>query len=264
MPAPVQPPWLTSRRIGIHTSTSGGPQTAAERAYRLGCNTFQIFSSSPRQWKPYDLGRTQCSEMTALRTKYDLRPLVIHSNYLINLAGGNADFHAKSIVAFRGELERAQGDRGAPDRSSWLATLRDWRERFPYRYTQEDGGPIKPQFVVERILEATHGEATIVVGAQKQRMTKGDVIVIPAAAPQTVQDVSRPMSYYLVTVPASAPSAMSSATPLTALTPFGYTLLTESSSILLTSESAPSGGSREARRRARPSARRTARRSRRE
>ena len=108
MPAPVQPPWLTSRRIGIHTSTSGGPQTAAERAYRLGCNTFQIFSSSPRQWKPYDLGRTQCSEMTALRTKYDLRPLVIHSNYLINLAGGNADFHAKSIVAFRGELERAQ------------------------------------------------------------------------------------------------------------------------------------------------------------
>jgi len=62
------------------------------------------------------------------------------------------------------------------------------------------------------ILYVTDGEATIVVGAQKQRMTKGDVIVIPAAAPQTVQDVSRPMSYYLVTVPASAPSAMSSAT----------------------------------------------------
>src|SRR5437764_7377999 len=108
MPAPLQPPWLTSRRIGIHTSTSGGPQTAAERAYRLGCNTFQIFSSSPRQWKPYELGRSQCSEMTALRKQYDLRPLAIHSNYLINLAGGNAEFHAKSIVAFRGELERAQ------------------------------------------------------------------------------------------------------------------------------------------------------------
>jgi deoxyribonuclease-4 len=108
MPAPVSKPWMTSRRIGIHTSTAGGPQTAAERAYRLGCNTFQIFSSSPRQWKPYELGRTQCSEMSALRTKYDLRPLAIHSNYLINLAGGNAEFHAKSIIAFRGELERAQ------------------------------------------------------------------------------------------------------------------------------------------------------------
>ncbi len=55
LPAPKRPPKLTSRRIGIHTSTAGGPANAAERAYRLGCNTFQIFSSSPRQWKPYEL-----------------------------------------------------------------------------------------------------------------------------------------------------------------------------------------------------------------
>src|SRR5262245_56028141 len=107
MPAPKELPRLTSRRIGIHTSTAGGVQTAAERAYRLGCNTFQIFSSSPRQWKPYGLGRAQCGEMSALREKYGIRPLVIHSNYLINLAGGNPEFHAKSIIAFRGELERA-------------------------------------------------------------------------------------------------------------------------------------------------------------
>ena len=37
------PPRLTSRRIGIHTSSAGGVHNAAERAYRLGCNTFQIF-----------------------------------------------------------------------------------------------------------------------------------------------------------------------------------------------------------------------------
>ena len=49
-PAPKHPPKLTSRRIGIHTSTAGGVENAAERAYRLGCNTLQIFSSSPRQW----------------------------------------------------------------------------------------------------------------------------------------------------------------------------------------------------------------------
>ena len=51
-PPPKQPPPLTSRRIGIHTSGAGGVANAAERAYRLGCNTFQIFSSSPRQWAP--------------------------------------------------------------------------------------------------------------------------------------------------------------------------------------------------------------------
>ncbi len=80
---------------------------AAERAYRLGCNCLQIFSSSPRQWKPYILPAAQCEAMRQLRRKYGLKPLVIHSNYLINLAGINPEFHRRSIMAFRGELERA-------------------------------------------------------------------------------------------------------------------------------------------------------------
>jgi deoxyribonuclease-4 len=106
-PPPKTPPWRTSRRIGIHTSTAGGVENAAERAYRLGCSTFQIFSSSPRQWAPYQLSRSQCDVMNRLRAKYHLKPLVIHANYLINLAGGNPEFHRKSVVAFRGEVERA-------------------------------------------------------------------------------------------------------------------------------------------------------------
>ena len=106
-PAPKRPPKLTSRRIGIHTSTAGGVETAAERAYRLGCNTFQVFSSSPRQWKPYALSSQQCDTMSKLRAKYNLKPLVIHANYLINLAGTTAHFHSRSIEAFRGEVQRA-------------------------------------------------------------------------------------------------------------------------------------------------------------
>jgi deoxyribonuclease-4 len=107
LPAPKRPPRLTSRRIGIHTSIAGGVQHAAERAYRLGCNTFQIFSSSPRQWTPYRLSRPQCEEMKRLREQYDLKPLAIHTNYLINLASTNEAFLRKSIEAFRGEVERA-------------------------------------------------------------------------------------------------------------------------------------------------------------
>jgi deoxyribonuclease IV len=104
---PRCPPRLTSRRIGIHTSVAGGVQNAAERAYRIDCNTFQIFSSSPRQWAPYELSRPQCDEMTRLRDKYDLKPLVIHTNYLVNLAATNQIFLKRSIEAFRGEVERA-------------------------------------------------------------------------------------------------------------------------------------------------------------
>jgi deoxyribonuclease-4 len=108
LPRPSKRPLrLTSRRIGIHTSSAGGPHNAAERAYRLGCNTFQIFSSSPRQWAPYELGHLACAEMTRLRAKYDLRPLVIHTNYLVNLASSNELFLKKSMEAFRGEVQRA-------------------------------------------------------------------------------------------------------------------------------------------------------------
>lgn len=106
-PAPKRRPPLTSRRIGIHTSSAGGVQNAAERAYRLGCNTLQIFSSSPRQWAPYELGEPQCIEMNRLRARYDLKPLVIHTNYLVNLASSNELFLRKSMEAFRGEVERA-------------------------------------------------------------------------------------------------------------------------------------------------------------
>ena len=102
---PDSPP--TSRRVGIHTSTAGGVENAAERAWRLGCNAFQVFSSSPRQWAPYDLARSQCEVMSSLREKYDQRPLAIHANYLVNLAAINPEILQKSIIAFRSEIERA-------------------------------------------------------------------------------------------------------------------------------------------------------------
>lgn len=106
-PAPKRPPRLTSRRIGIHTSTAGGIHNAAERAYRIGCNTLQIFSSSPRQWAPYELSYPLCEQMLRLRAQYNLKPLVIHTNYLVNLASTNQLFLKKSIEAFRSEIERA-------------------------------------------------------------------------------------------------------------------------------------------------------------
>ena len=102
-----EPPKPGPRRIGIHTSTAGGVEMAAERAYRLGANTFQIFSSSPRQWKPYALAQSQCDTMQRVREKYGIAPLVIHSSYLVNLASATPEFHRKSVAAFRGELQRA-------------------------------------------------------------------------------------------------------------------------------------------------------------
>jgi deoxyribonuclease-4 len=94
-------------RIGIHTSIAGSLERAALKAAELGANTFQIFSSSPRQWKASVPSPSAIKLLNRAREKHDLTPLAIHDNYLINLASAHPDIRAKSIAAFRGELERA-------------------------------------------------------------------------------------------------------------------------------------------------------------
>jgi len=156
LPVPKRPPRLTSRRIGIHTSSSGGVQNAAERAYRLGCNTLQIFSSSPRQWAPYELNRPHCDEMLRLRDKYNLKPLVIHTNYLVNLAATNELFLKKSIEAFRGEVERA------------LALCADYLVLHPgsFRGTHREAGLLQTAAAIAaatRGLDLVRGNLTILI-----------------------------------------------------------------------------------------------------
>ncbi|WP_263359464.1 deoxyribonuclease IV [Acidicapsa ligni] len=95
------------KRIGIHLGTAGGPSTAVERAREIGANTFQIFSSSPRMWKSPKPAPEQCKRMATLRAEFDVGPLVIHTSYLVNVCSQNEEVRQKSIVAFRGEIERA-------------------------------------------------------------------------------------------------------------------------------------------------------------
>lgn len=100
-------PPIKNPRIGIHLSTSGGVFTAAERARTVGANTFQIFSSSPRMWRPMRLPADHCAQMRELRQRYDCWPLVIHTSYLVNLCSQSSEVRDRSITAFRGEVERA-------------------------------------------------------------------------------------------------------------------------------------------------------------
>jgi len=98
---------VPGRCIGIHTSIAGAISRAPERAHQLGCNTFQIFSTSPRQWKASQVSAAEARLFRHSREKHGLRPLVIHDNYLINLASPHTEIRRKSIESFRAELERA-------------------------------------------------------------------------------------------------------------------------------------------------------------
>jgi deoxyribonuclease-4 len=96
-----------NKRIGVHLGTAGGASNALERAREIGANTFQFFSSSPRMWRAPKVDPKQASRMRELRTKLDVRPIVIHTSYLVNVCSQTDDVREKSVAAFRGEIERA-------------------------------------------------------------------------------------------------------------------------------------------------------------
>jgi acetolactate synthase I/II/III large subunit len=68
------------------------------------------------------------------------------------------------------QLIEAWGDRPAPDREAWTATLRGWQREHPLRYEQLPDGPIKPQYVVQELHRITGGDAVLVSGVGQHQM----------------------------------------------------------------------------------------------
>jgi acetolactate synthase I/II/III large subunit len=79
---------------------------------------------------------------------------------------------ARDVIAkLHAELVRQQEEAGGvPDRSEWFTQLEEWKTRFPFRYDQPVDGPLKPQFAIERLYEATKGEAIVVAGVGQHQM----------------------------------------------------------------------------------------------
>ena len=109
-PEPQPPAWRDgSIRIGIHTSIAHGFAGSLESAAKLGCNALQIFSASPRMWPRVGtrIAEMDAAEFRAKRATLGLGPLVIHANYLINLATSDPVLRVRSIQTFHDEIVRA-------------------------------------------------------------------------------------------------------------------------------------------------------------
>ena len=94
-------------RVGVHTSIAGNLENAVRRAAEIGCDTFQMFSANPRGWVAADPAPDDCRRFRREREASGLAPLVIHDNYLINLASAEPAIRKKSVAAFRREIRRA-------------------------------------------------------------------------------------------------------------------------------------------------------------
>jgi deoxyribonuclease-4 len=95
-------------RIGFHISISGGFALSVQRAFELGCTCMQIFSRNPRGWTVKPLDSKDVAEFKKLREQWDIGPVFVHTNYLINLASSRPDLYEKSIEQFVVDLERTE------------------------------------------------------------------------------------------------------------------------------------------------------------
>jgi deoxyribonuclease-4 len=94
-------------RLGYHISVAGGLVKAAQRAVAIGCECLQIFARNARGWGSREYPATEVEAFRAALKERDLAPLVIHSNYLVNLASPSRELREKSRRAVADDLERA-------------------------------------------------------------------------------------------------------------------------------------------------------------
>jgi deoxyribonuclease-4 len=93
-------------RVGMHISIAGSIDLAVDRALRLGCTSFQIFTRNPRGWRCSPLTEEGIQRFRMKLSKADLKPVIAHMPYLPNLASPRDDVYVKSIESLRNELAR--------------------------------------------------------------------------------------------------------------------------------------------------------------
>ena len=76
-------------KIGAHVSTAGGISKSIARATEIGCESIQIFGSSPQGWAFKPIPEPEIESFRSQATEAGIDSVFLHAIYLINL--GTAD-----------------------------------------------------------------------------------------------------------------------------------------------------------------------------
>ncbi len=93
--------------IGAHVSIRGGLPRAIERGASLSCEAIQIFTKNQLQWKSPHLKLEQSMEFYRKWRDSNIKEVVAHASYLINLAS-EGELRSKSILAAIDEVMRCR------------------------------------------------------------------------------------------------------------------------------------------------------------
>lgn len=95
-------------KIGAHVSISGSLDLSVDRAVAIGCDTFQIFTRSPRRWKINDLNKKTVETFKKKVVNSGLWPIVVHMPYLPNLASPISRIFRASVRSLIEEMKRCE------------------------------------------------------------------------------------------------------------------------------------------------------------
>ena len=76
-------------KLGAHVSTAGGLDKALDRGLEIGCETIQIFGSSPQSWAYKPVPEAQTRAFREKAQESGISPVFFHAIYMINLGTPN-------------------------------------------------------------------------------------------------------------------------------------------------------------------------------
>ena len=93
--------------LGAHVSTSGGIHTAIDRIEAFGGDAVQVFTQSPRTWRPTNHDPANFERFKERRDEAGIRGVVCHALYLCNLAAPDDGVYEKSVAAMVNTMDVA-------------------------------------------------------------------------------------------------------------------------------------------------------------
>ena len=98
------------KKIGAHVSVSGGVEMAPVNALGIGADAFALFTKNQRQWvaKPLSVESITLFKENCEKEGFDIRYILPHDSYLINLGHPDREGMEKSRAAFLDEMRRCE------------------------------------------------------------------------------------------------------------------------------------------------------------
>ena len=94
-------------QLGAHVSTSGGIHTAIDRIEAMGGDAVQIFTQSPRAWRPTNHDPANFDRFKERRAEAGIGGVLCHALYLINLASPDDEIYGKSVASLHNTMDVA-------------------------------------------------------------------------------------------------------------------------------------------------------------